>query len=67
MFLWALKFFKLIYKFLYHIVIVNDGEGKWKAKEIEKKHGKDKRRQSHDEKQKGAPDRSKRELNDALR
>lgn len=42
-------------------------KAKWKAKEIEKKHGKDRRRQSHDEKQKGEPDRSPRQLDEDYR
>jgi RHS repeat-associated protein len=35
---------------------------KWKAKELEKREGKDKRREAHDKKQRGEPDRSNRQI-----
>jgi RHS repeat-associated protein len=37
---------------------------KWKAKSTEKKFGKDARREAHDKKPKGAPDRTKKQLNE---
>ena len=36
----------------------SEGKVKWKAKELEKSQGKDKRREAHDKKRKGEPDRS---------
>ena len=38
--------------------------GKWKAREVEKQGGKEARRNLHDKKEKGAPDRTKKELNE---
>ena len=38
--------------------------GKWKAREAEKQGGKEARRNLHDKKEKGAPDRTKKELNE---
>ena len=38
--------------------------GKWKAREAEKQGGKEARRNLHDKKEKGAPDRTKNELNE---
>ena len=38
--------------------------GKWKAREVEKQGGKEARRNIHDKKEKGAPDRTKKELNE---
>ena len=38
--------------------------GKWKAREAEKQGGKEARRNIHDKKEKGAPDRTKKELNE---
>ena len=40
----------------------SEEEAKWRAKEMEKHEGKDARRAGHDAKEKGAPDRSKRQL-----
>ena len=38
--------------------------GKWKAREAEKQGGKEARRNIHDKKEKGVPDRTKKELNE---
>jgi len=40
----------------------SEDEAKWRAKQKEKRDGKDARRAGHDAKEKGAPDRSKRQL-----